>query len=688
MRRPLAALLAAAISFALVALLHAAGLLDRLELITLDARYATGIGRKTADPDIVVAWIDQDSMDYMAKLDVPFPWPRSVYAEAMRYMQDGGAKAVVYDVIFDQPGNADDDREFGKALQGAKGDVLAMKFLTSAPGVQKPEELAALYARGRALAGAGGARQPGVTLPIPELTAGADALGFVNVVPDADKVYRRYGLWRAWSPAGQAPREFPSLAEAALPFAGAVAVNSAARTDADGRILLNFRGPEFSFEHVKFVNILESINQTGEGKAPLYSAERFKDKVVIVGINAEGYEDIHPTPLSRVFPGPELHATALDNLRHQDWLVQEPWDLQLAGATSVVAAALVFALPSVPLAMTVLLLVLALFVGAVGYAFGAQLVLPVAAPVLAGTVAAGGSFLYRLVVEGKQKREMRRAFGSYMAPEVLEAVLKDPANIALGGQTREVTLLFTDLAGFTGLSEHIGPEALVRFLNDYFTRMCEPVLQQHGIIDKFIGDAIMAMFGAPLPMPDHALRAVRAAMLAGAVSEAIAAELQKQGKPAIETRIGVHTGPAVVGNMGSAKRFDYTAIGDTVNLASRLEGANKAFGTRCMVSETSWRSAAAEVLGREIGRVGVKGREQPIAVFEPLAPRSSASAEQLAFVEHWQAALHLLRAGDRPAARAAFTVLASQRPGDALCKLYVQSFKDPFWDGVFRLDSK
>ena len=247
-----------------------------------------------------------------------------------------------------------------------------------------------------------------------------------------------------------------------------------------------------------------------------------------------------------------------------------------------------------------------------------------------------------------------------------------------------MTLFFTDLAGFTGLAEHIGPEALVAFLNDYFTRMCEPILHERGVIDKFIGDAIMALFGAPLASSDHALRAVRAALACKAVSEAIAAELRAQGKPVIETRIGIHTGPAVVGNMGSAARFDYTAIGDTVNLASRLEGANKAFGTACLVSETAWASIGGAVLGREVGLVGVKGRAAPIRVFEPLALAATAPKELHARLQQHERALASLRSGDRQGAASAFRTM----PDDDLVQLYLERLQDHAWDGVFRLDAK
>jgi adenylate cyclase len=283
---------------------------------------------------------------------------------------------------------------------------------------------------------------------------------------------------------------------------------------------------------------------------------------------------------------------------------------------------------------------------------------------------------------------MRRAFSSYLAPDVLREVLRDPDAVQLGGEIREVTLLFTDLAGFTGFAERSPPAELVSFLGDYFTRMCQPILAERGVIDKFIGDAIMAFFGAPIATRDHGRAAVRAALAALETSARIEAELAARGLAPVRTRIGVHSGPAVVGNMGSSERFDYTAIGDTVNLASRLEGANKAFGTRCLVSESAWAMVGEEILGREVGRIGVVGRAEPIRVFEPLALRARATGAELALAEHWRAAVRALRAGERAAAAAAIAACAELRPEDGLTRLYLSKLDDPAFDGLFRLSDK
>jgi len=704
MKRLLPALAVFLLGFGLVAALLPTGAVERLELLTLDARYALGVGRRPPGDDVVVAWIDQESIDYLDENGVPFPWPREVYAQAMAYLFESGARVVVFDVLFDQRGNAEDDRVFAAALQEGGADVLAMKFVEIRSGGRDADETRAFAARGLAVPAAACERpaEGGLVLPLPELAAAADGLGFVNVRPDADKVFRRYDLLRRWGPEGGPELAYPSLALAALladrPAAALAAAPGGglalpgglppAPADRSARMLLNFRGPEFTFPPVKLVNVLESINRLERGEEPLYPPERFRDKIVLVGIHAEGLEDAHPTPLSDRFPGVELHATALDNLLQGDALAAPRWELPLAAAAALLATVAVFARSGVAVPLATLGALLTSGLGAALLAWSQRVAVPLAAPAVAGAASAGLAFLHRLVVEGRQRRALGRAFRSYLAPEVLREVLRDPDAVRLGGETRELTLLFTDLAGFTDFAERRRPDELVAFLSDYFTRMCRPLLEERGVIDKFIGDSIMAFFGAPIASADHARAAVRAALGALATGDRIAAEAAARGLPPIATRIGVHTGTAVVGNMGSAERFDYTAIGDAVNLAARLEGANKAFGTRCLVSAATWASAGDEFVGREVGRVTVAGRTEPIRVFEPLAPRDGAAPEDLAFAERWAELLRRLRAGERAAARTALAACAELRPGDPLAGVYAARLDEPDFDGSFRLEGK
>lgn len=685
----------------LVMLLDAAGALERLELLTRDVRFASALGRKPPRGDVMIAWVDQDSIDSVRRDGFGFPWPRTIWQDAIRYIASGGPKAIVLDVLWTEPRDAAaEDQEFQKVLKEIANDVHSFKFVSFREGGFTAAEAATFAPRGLPLTGIPAALQGrlpterGYVLPIPEIESGADRMGFVNVRPDADKVFRHYDLVRLCE-----GRAYPSLALAAVMQAtgtselgfdtrGLRLGDRTVPTTDDGRLQLAFRGPEFTFPKVKLLNVVKSAGQVEANETPDVPAATFRDKVVVVGINADGYEDITATPMSRVFPGPELHATAIDNLLSGDAVRELPLGWPLALAAALLALTCILLAPNVPIAALASLGVAASIVTGGAIAWSRGFGVPLALPLCAWLFASAGAFVQRLVVEGKRRRELKRAFTSYMAPEVVEEVLADPDRIRLGGETRELTLFFTDLKGFTSLAEAMAPEQLVAFLNSYFTRMCEKVMREKGVIDKFIGDAIMALFGAPLPLPRHGLHAVRAALADLAEMELINTELAAQGKPAVQMRIGIHTGRAVVGNMGSEKRFDYTAIGDSVNLAARLEGANKAFGTHCLVSETAWAQVGDEVLGREVGRVRVVGKKELIAVWEPIALTTTATPLDREFVHRYNGGLAALRNGDRGAAKQHFLAAQELRSGDELVRIYVARVDDATFDGVFALDSK
>jgi adenylate cyclase len=663
-------------SLLLLGLLSASGALERLELLTHDARIATGLGRRAPDPRILIVWIDQESIDYLRRAGAPFPFPRSVYADAVRFLKDAGAKAVILDILFDQPMLAGDDRLLGEALAAGLPSALAMKLVSYRAGGFDEAETTRLRRRADPRLPPARAAN-GAVLPIPEVEEAAAVLGFANVQADADTVHRRYETVRSCLGGS-----YPSLALAGAMLAGDP-TRLAAAARGESRIALNFRGPEFSYPRFKFGNVLESINQLAEGKEPLCPLAAFRDKVVVVGIHAEGYEDLTPTPVSATFPGPELVATAIDNLLNGDWLREAPpasaWLLAAAaGATGVLAVFLWDGVLAPGLLVLLLLLALG---GASLWSFASGLLLPTAAPGLALVFASSGGFLWRLLVEGRQKRALRAAFSQYLAPEVVAEVTRDPEALVLGGQTRTITVLFSDLAGFTSYAEQQRPQDVVAFLNRYFTRMCDQILAQRGVIDKFIGDAIMALFNAPLDQQDHAARALRAAVGCLREMEALNRELAAAGHEPMQMRIGLHTGPAVVGNLGSSQRFDYTAVGDTVNLASRLEGACKRFDVRCLVSDATWRLAGGVVPGRELGLLRVAGRKEPIVVHE------ASPALDPELVAAYGRALAALRAGE-VGARALFEQAGARSVGDPVARLYVQQLADPRWDGVFTLESK
>ncbi len=305
-----------------------------------------------------------------------------------------------------------------------------------------------------------------------------------------------------------------------------------------------------------------------------------------------------------------------------------------------------------------------------------------------------GISMHRFLAEERERVRIRKAFESYVAPTVVQEMLKHPEQLRLGGERREITVLFTDIRGFTSMSENLDPESLVRLLHDFLNPMSNIIINHGGTIDKYMGDAIMAEFGAPLVQPDHALLACRAALEMAITLKNLNAQWQEQGRLPLKIGVGVNSGPAAVGNMGSERLFDYTAIGDNVNLASRLEGLNKYYGTSILISQST-----AELLGdsfilREVDRVRVKGKAQAAAIFEMIG--EGEPAPNLArFLEAYHQGLALYREQRWPESLAAFSAALEVYPEDhaalrylGLVQKYSETPPGPNWDAVTVMDEK
>jgi len=425
------------------------------------------------------------------------------------------------------------------------------------------------------------------------------------------------------------------------------------------------------------------------GTPPIADGSVFKDKFVVFGFSAPGLKDLRPTPVAADYPGPEIHATMLDNLLIGDFLRDVPppaawgWTLLLALLAGLGAAAARNGWQSAVLAVALILVPVLAGLAA----WQANWVLPVAGALTSVILALLGGAVVNFILEGRQKMFIKGAFKHYLSAEVIEQIMRDPNSLKLGGERRELTIFFSDLQGFSAISERLSPEELTRLLNDYLSAMTEIILAEGGTLDKYVGDAIVAFWNAPLAQPDHAVRAVRAALRCQRVlAEQQAAYAQRIGGP-LKMRIGLNTGAVVVGNMGSSQRFDYTMLGDAANLASRLEGANKAFGTNLMIAESTWEQTQGAFLGRELAQLTVVGRKTPVRVFEatgfagePPAPETHAFADALA----------LVRAGNWVAAAAGFAALSA----DPAAQVYTAKCRElanhpaATWDGIWNLAEK
>ncbi|MCA9542272.1 MAG: adenylate/guanylate cyclase domain-containing protein, partial [Myxococcales bacterium] len=467
---------------------------------------------------------------------------------------------------------------------------------------------------------------------LPTLAQAAAGQGGVNVAADDDGVTRRYpylfavdGRVHASLALATAMLADPSQAEALLRRA----------TEADRGAPWLRPAPKSRFRTVRFSDVLEAPPDSPALEAAL------RDRIVFVGVSAYGTEDFAATILERDVPGVFVHAQALVDLRGDHFLRGEgdvPRAAFWAGLALLFLSAVIgWRLRTAPALIGFCLAVVAIWVGVWLFAMHQGWLIPLMAFVwaVADWLAIRLLFAYFRSREARKRAtEIRRAFQHYLSPEVVQILIDDPARLRLGGERRELTAFFSDIRGFTGISENLDPADLIQLLNECLGRMSEIILEEGGTIDKYIGDAIVAMFGAPVGDARHAVHACRAALRCQETLVDLRARWAERGLPQLYVRIGLNSGVALVGNMGSAQRFDYTMIGDTVNLASRLEAANRMFGSGILVGEKTIELARDAVLFRDVGRLQVRGRHQAVRVAEPLAltERATDAQRQLAAV--------------------------------------------------------
>ncbi|MEG0879903.1 MAG: adenylate/guanylate cyclase domain-containing protein [Janthinobacterium sp.] len=427
--------------------------------------------------------------------------------------------------------------------------------------------------------------------------------------------------------------------------------------------------------------------------------ELLKGALVLVGTTAPGLNDIRATPVNAEYPGVEVHANLIKSMLDGRFKARPDYALALELAQIVLfglllAGALAVLPPAGVMLATVGALAAAIGINLYLYAVhdlvlgGAVLLLLILALFIANL--AWGYFF-----EVRKGRALVARFGEYVAPELVAEMADDPQRYTMEGENRELTVLFADVRGFTAISEQLAPAALREYINAYLTAMSEDIRDSHGgTLDKYIGDAVMAFWGAPVAFGDHASRAVASALLMQASAARLNRQFCARGWPALRIGIGLNTGPMHVGDMGSRIRRAYTVMGDSVNLAARLEGASKRYGVGIVVGATT-RLAAAEFLYRELDRVRVQGKQEAVDIFEPRCLLADATAAELAQLERWHAALARLRARDWPAAAALIGQLQADFPDDGLYRLYAARVDDyrgappaPDWEGVTILDGK
>ena len=460
-------------------------------------------------------------------------------------------------------------------------------------------------------------------------------------------------------------------------------------TDSDGSVMINYRGDRLTFQHY---SVYDVINR----KVP---KEALKDKIILVGATEVGIYDLRITPVGIRYPGVEVHANVIDNIIKGDYFYH-----------SDLANLLTFLLISV----------LGLTVGFILSRFSALPGLIFSLLLLVGYISVNlwylhnertwTSFVYIIGVivvnwfavvlfkffgEEKDKRFIKGAFQHYLSPAVIERLVSDPTMLKLGGEKRELTAFFSDVEGFTAISESLTPEELVELLNEYLTAMTDIILKHGGTVDKFEGDAIIAFFGAPVPQADHALRCCLASLEMQKRLLEMRENWKEQGKSELFARIGVNTGDMVVGNMGSAYRMDYTMMGDSVNLASRLEGVNTEYKTSLLISEYTHAQVKQNIEARELDLIRVVGKSRPVRIYEVLGEKGAVRKNKLKILKYFAEGLNLYRKQQWEEAMRYFTYTMKTLKGDGPSEIFLKRCRyckvNPVgsnWDGVFVIERK
>ncbi|MDT8320240.1 MAG: adenylate/guanylate cyclase domain-containing protein [Xanthomonadales bacterium] len=706
---------------------------DQIEDLLYDTRIQlTAPGG--VDERIVIVAIDEASLEKLGH----WPFTREKFAQLMNNLFAYGAATVGFDVLFAERDESADVQLLHALASEAGDDGFIKRLEEFTPQINRDRLFAEAMQSGPTVLGyyfdsnEETAYQTGVLpypafelhesmadsvyLPrghgfssnLPVLMESAYSAGFINnPLIDPDGVVRRTPLLHEYE---LNVYESLSLATAATylnditlpifvdasswmgdypPLEGLELAGRPIPIDPQGAVLVPYRGGRGSFP---YVSIADVINGTVEDPSVL------DGRIALVGATAPGMEDLRTTPFGSIYPGVEIHANVIAGLLDGKFR-WEPAYTSAAEMLAVVLFGLLSALLLPVLAPVVSTLVTATLVaGALGvnyYMWEVELhVLPLAMTLYTLFAIYALNMLFGYFFETRSRTQMDSLFGQYVPPDLVREMSRDPENYSLASQKRELSVLFTDIRGFTSISEKLEPDELSTLMDEYLTPMTEIVHDTGGTIDKYIGDAVMAFWGAPVPHPHHADHAVKAGLEMLAALDTLNADFELKGWPEIRIGVGVNTGPMNVGNMGSRFRRAYTVLGDAVNLGSRLEGITKVYGVSFLVSEETARSAGRYCY-REVDRVRVKGKDEPVTILEPLGLEDELPGEIIERARSFKHALFLYRRQDWDPAEQALRVLLEQEPDCYLYKLYLDRIEifrqqppEQGWDGVFTHQSK
>ncbi len=682
--------------------------LEEVDLRLSDFRFRSR-GPVEPSPDIVIVAIDEKSVNEIGR----WPWSRSEIADLVDKFFEYDVKTAVFDVVFSEEESAKPDSALGKSIKENKNVILGYFFRDDSSEEIDPQSLKLLKKSKigliKFLHGSDNSdiRQfNSVELNIPEIAKNARGFGFFNIIPDNDGVYRQAPLVFDFE-----GNYYPSLnLEGVSNFSkkkvlltlsdfGVASINLneiSIPANESGELLLNYYGESGAFPVYSAIDVLKGV----------LSKEKLENKLVFFGATEIGIADIRATPFDPVSPGVEIQATAASNILDGKFLIKDGFtkaiDISLIFFLTLVFGLILFKTNRTLLGLLVLLIFLTLHFGSNIFLFSkSRLMLSILFPAIPMLLTYVLYEVYRNIVVERQSKFLRSAFSSYVSPDVVDEIILNPEKLSLGGDRKKITLLFSDIRGFTTLSEKTDPEKLVTLLNEYLSPMTEIVMRNKGTLDKFIGDAVMAIYGAPVKQENQAFLACISAVEMIEKLKEINTEWAKNNLPNIDIGIGINTGEAVVGNMGADIRFDYTAIGDTVNLAARLEGQTKFYGTNIIISETtkqelelkSENSIQNSFRFRELDIIKVKGKTKPIAIFQLIIPGDKLDNDKL--IDDYNKALSYYRSRNFTDSLKLFKSILENLPGDVPSTHYVDRnshyINNPpsaEWDYVYTAESK
>ncbi len=673
--------------------------LEVFEFKTYDARFGLRGELAAEADDIVVVGIDDASFAGLGK----WPFSRVYFAKAIKNLYEAGARLIVLDVEFTEP-NTEAPRQdlvLAAAVKRAGNVILAGKWVV--------EHAANDIVYGYPLP------------PMEVLQKTGVRWGLVNVDEDPDGFVRRYLLfqphnqrvllplsveafrWLAGTQNGNGP-------DVVLERDGyfVVAGRRVPKHD-DNSMLINFRGPAGTFPRFSFVDVIDdsSLTLLGDEDTDVFEMHKelrtFENKIVFIGATAEELQDNKLAPFfgyrgrQRKLPGVELHANALSTLLRGDFIRREPY------ALSWLSLLLLAALTSVGVqwlkpfrGMFAVLALWVLFVIWAVYAFiNLRLWVPITPPLTALAFAYVGNVVHQLLTEQRERIRIKKTWEHYMSENVIDAMLKSGRMPEFGGERRELTVLFSDIRGFTTFSERHSSHEVVQQLNEYLTAMVDVIFKYGGTLDKFVGDEIMAVYGAPHYFRDHAEKACRTALEMVARLRALQHNWSQRQKDIFQIGIGINTGKVIAGNLGSSQLFDYTVIGDDVNLGARLEGANKQYGTTIIISEATYRAVRKKAIVRELDLVRVKGKQHPVRIYELRGMGRLPAIEQELIIDVYTRGLTYYKEKRFYEALKEFRRILRYFPTDGPTRVYIQrclNFMEmpppENWDGVYEFTTK